>query len=142
MTPPERPTGGVVPFLTIRDGRAEEAVAFYAEAFSAIEVERNPTPDGGKLMQASLKLNGGWIMLADDFPEFRGRPTAPPAATMLHLAVEDADAAWTKALAAGATVEMPIADMFWGDRYGQLRDPFGHAWSVGSPLERGPLRRG
>ena len=55
---------------------------------------------------------------------------------MLHLAVEDADAAWAKALAAGATVEMPIADMFWGDRYGQLRDPFGHLWSVGSPLRR------
>ena len=136
MTEPERPRTGVVPFLTIRDGKAAEALAFYAKAFGAIEVERNPTPDGSKLMQASMKLNDGWIMLADDFPEFRGRPSDPPGATMLHLAVADADASWEKALEAGATVEMPIADQFWGDRYGQVRDPFGHLWSVGSPLKR------
>ena len=68
MTEPERPRTGVVPFLTIRDGKAQEALAFYADAFGASEVERNPTPDGSKLMQASMKLNDGWIMLADDFP--------------------------------------------------------------------------
>ncbi len=137
MTTPERPRNGVVPFLAIRDGRGTEALTFYATAFGAVEVERNPAQDGKRLMQASMKVNGGWIMLADVFPEWTGRAAEPPGGVMVHLAVPDADAAWARAVAAGATVEHPIADQFWGDRYGQLRDPFGHVWSVASPLKAG-----
>ena len=135
MTTPERPLTGVVPFLAIRDGRGTEALAFYAAAFGAEEVERNPAPDGRRLMQASMKVNGGWIMLADVFPEWSGRAPEPPTGVVVHLAVPDADEAWARALAAGAAVEHAISDQFWGDRYGQLRDPFGHVWSVASPLK-------
>ena len=72
-------------------------------------------------------------MLSDEFPEYHA-PSPPPAAVMLHLQVPDADAAFARAVEAGATVTMPLADMFWGDRYGQVRDPFGHGWSIGAPL--------
>ncbi len=134
MQTPERPTNGVIPFLTIRDGRATEALAFYAAAFGAVEKERNLTPDGSKLMHASMVLNGGWLMMADDFPEFRGAPSSPPASVMMHLVVPDADAVYERALGAGAAVEMAISDQFWGDRYGQVRDPFGHVWGISTPL--------
>ena len=130
---PERPTTGITPFLAIGGGRAEEALAFYARAFAAGTVERNVAADGKRLMQASIKLNNGWVMLADEFPE-HGMVAAPPASVTLHLQVDDADAWFTRAAEAGCTITMPIADQFWGDRYGRLEDPFGHAWSIGSPL--------
>ncbi|HEX4768476.1 MAG TPA: VOC family protein [Lichenihabitans sp.] len=134
---PERPRDGVTPFLTIADGRGSEALEFYGRAFGGDIVERNPAEDGKRLMQASLRINGGWVMLSDEFPEWMGgRVTPPPAAVTLHLQVDDADRWWARALDAGATVAMPIADQFWGDRYGQLRDPFGHTWSIGSPIGR------
>ena len=79
MPHPERPRTGIVPFLAIRDGRAAEALAFYAAAFGAEEVERNLAPDGRRLMQASMTINGGWIMLADEFPEWSGTAPVPPA---------------------------------------------------------------
>ncbi len=135
MTSPERPRTGLIPFLSIPDGRAVEALAFYAAAFGAEEVERNVAPDGRRLMQASMKINGAWIMLADEFPEWSGRSSVQAAGVVLHLPVEDADAAWARALAAGASVAHAIADQFWGDRYGQLRDPFGQTWAVASPLK-------
>lgn len=97
-------------------------------------IERNLAQDGKRLMQASAKINGGWIMLSDDFPEMGFTAPAPGAVTM-HLQVDDADAWWRRALDAGATVAMEIGDQFWGDRYGQLKDPFGHTWSVGSPIK-------
>ena len=131
---PERPKAGVTAFLTIAGGQGEAALAFYERAFGAEVIERNIANDGKRLMQASAKLNGGWIMLSDEFPEM-GHATPPPAAVTLHLQVEDADAAWRRALDAGATVTMEISDQFWGDRYGQLKDPFGHRWSLGSRLK-------
>ncbi len=135
---PRRPRDGITPFLTIADGRAREAVDFYAKAFGAEVTETHPTPDGSKLMQAGLFLNGGFVMLSDDFPEFRGGQAAPPpAAVIMHLQVADADRTWERALAAGATVAMPLGDQFWGDRYGQLTDPFGHRWSIGGPIPKG-----
>ena len=130
---PERPTTGVTPFLTILDGRGEEALAFYAEAFGGQPVERNVANDGKRLMQASMKINGAWIMMSDTFPEF-GHVAHPPASVVLHLQVDDANRWFQRALDAGCTVAMPIGDQFWGDRYGQLSDPFGHTWSIGSPL--------
>ena len=134
MDTPERPTTGITPFLAIGDRRGKEALDVYARAFGAQEVERNLAEDGERLLQASMKLNGGWIMLSDEFPE-HGHKAAPPASVGLHLAVDDADRWFARALEAGCTATMPLQDMFWGDRYGQLKDPFGHSWSIGAPLK-------
>ena len=134
MADVERPTTGITPFLAIRDRRAKEALAFYEKAFGAETVEQNPAQDGERLMQASLKINGGWIMLADEFPEHGFKADAPASVT-LHLQVPDGDVAYERAVKAGCTVRMPIADQFWGDRYGQVIDPFGHSWSVGGPIK-------
>ncbi|PWG02391.1 VOC family protein [Sphingosinicella humi] len=125
---------GVTPYLTIGGGRANEAVDFYKRAFDAEELGRHPADDGKRLMHAHLSVNGADLMLSDDFPEFHGGGAAPaPAGVKIHLAVEDADQAWSRAVGAGAEVTMPLADQFWGDRYGQLKDPFGHRWSIGAP---------
>lgn len=126
---------GVLPHLTIRDGRAAEAIDFYKAAFGAEEVARMPG-ESGKLMHANLTINGGTLMLNDDFPEMMdGKETPPPAAVTLHIEVADADAAWERALAAGAAVRFPLDNQFWGQRYGQLTDPFGHCWSIGGPVK-------
>ena len=122
---------GVIAHLMIPDGRAAEAIDFYKAAFGAHEKTRNEGP-GGRLMHAHLTVNGGPLLLHDDFPEMHGdSPADPPSGTTLHLQVDDADAAWARALEAGCTVRFPLADQFWGDRYGQLDDPFGHRWSIG-----------
>lgn len=137
------PTAGVTPHLTILDRRALEAVAFYEKAFGA-EQAMPPhlagavpgmAEDDDRVMHAHLKINGGSLMLNDAFPEYtqdKSDRDAIPAHTTLHLQVDDADAWFERAVAAGATVTMPLDDMFWGDRYGQLKDPFGHSWSIGS----------
>ena len=130
---PERPATGITPFLAIGGGRAAEALAFYERVFGAQVIERNLAQDGKRLMQASLKLNNGWVMLSDDFPE-HGFTAAPPASVTLHLQVDNADTWYTRAVEAGCTVKMAIADQFWGDRYGAVIDPFGHSWSIGSRL--------
>ena len=124
---------GVVPHLMIPDGRAAEAIDVYALAFGAEEKGRNLADDGRRLLHVQLAVNGGMLLLHDDFPEMRGgQPSPPPSGTTLHLQVDDADAAWARALAAGCTVRFALADQFWGDRYGQVTDPFGHVWSIGS----------
>jgi PhnB protein len=133
---PERPSTGVTPFLSIRDGQGEEALAFYQRAFAAEVVERNLAQDGRRLMQASLRINSGWVMLSDEFPEM-GHKAAPPASVTLHLQVDDADAWWARALEAGAQAGIPLADQFWGDRYGSVKDPFGHSWSIGAAIKGG-----
>jgi PhnB protein len=89
--------------------------------------------DGKRIMHAHLRLNGGSLMLNDDFPEYGGGRPAPNSAITLHLQVTDADALFNQALDAGATETMKLQDQFWGDRYGQLRDPFGVTWSIGAP---------
>jgi len=132
----ERPVSGVTPFLTIRERRSAEALAFYARAFAAQIMERNVAEDGQRLMQASLRINGGWIMLSDEFPEWRGHAEPPPQGVTLHLQVDDADRWAERAVAAGALLTMKVGDQFWGDRYGQVSDPFGHRWSIGSPIRR------
>lgn len=121
----------VTPFLTLKE--AEKLIKFYEKAFDAKVMERHNTPDG-KIMHAVIKIGDSYIMLADEFPEY-GCGTAAPVSlkgttAMLHLYVEDVDAAFKKAVAAGAKVQMPVADMFWGDRYGQVEDPSGHLWSL------------
>ena len=135
--PDQGPATGLTPHLTIRDRRGGEAVEFYRRAFAA---EPAMTPllaeDGARIVHAHLRINGGSLMLADDWPEMRGgMASAPPASVTLHLQVDDADAWFARAVAAGATAVMPPQDMFWGDRYGQLCDPFGHTWAIGAPIE-------
>jgi PhnB protein len=128
------PEGGVTAHISIPDRRGAEAVEFYKAAFGARELARMASEDG-RLMHAHLLINRGSLMLHDEFPEYVGpdEPTGPYHGCTLHLQVADADAVWNGALAAGAAVVMPLEDQFWGDRYGVLRDPFGHRWSVGAP---------
>lgn len=132
----QSPAGGVTAHITIGDGRASEAIGFYKAAFGAEEATRHLADDGERIMHAHLNLNGGSLMLNDDFPEFReGEAAQPSAATTLHLEVPDADAAWDRAVDAGAKVQMPLDDQFWGARYGQVEDPFGYRWSIGGPVK-------
>lgn len=134
--PDQGPTNGVTAHLTIGDRRAAEAIRFYKAAFAAEEaMPPHLADDGQRIMHSHLRINGGSVMLNDDFPEYMGGPTPPPAAVTLHLQVDDADAWFERATEAGATVAMPLADQFWGDRYGQVRDPFGHRWSIGGPVK-------
>lgn len=110
---------------------ASDAIAFYRKAFDAQELARLPGP-GGKVMHAAIRIGDSVVMLMDDFPEWGslGPKALKGTPVTLHLYVEDVDAAIKQAVAAGAQVTMPAADMFWGDRYGQLKDPFGHSWSL------------
>lgn len=110
---------------------APDAIEFYKKAFGAVEIARLPGPDG-KIMHAELRIGDSPIMLAQDYPEFgsRGPLALKGTSVVIHLYVPDADAAWAQALDAGARPLMPLSDMFWGDRYGQVEDPFGHRWSI------------
>lgn len=121
----------VTPYLVVSNG--EHAIAFYKKAFGAEELYRMPAPDGRRLLHATLTIGGSQVMLCDEFPEYggnRGPDMMGGTSVTIHLWVADADKAFAQATAAGAIVIMPLADMFWGDRYGKLRDPFGHEWSI------------
>jgi PhnB protein len=114
---------------------AAEAIEFYKRAFGAVETARLPGPQG-KLAHAMIRIGDSVVMLVDEFPE-RGAlsPTALKGSPVtIHLYVDDVDATVERAVKAGAKITMPVADMFWGDRYGQLVDPFGHHWSVGTHI--------
>ncbi|WP_244815923.1 VOC family protein [Caballeronia sp. Lep1P3] len=110
---------------------AAEAIEFYKRAFGAVELGRMPGRDG-KLMHAMVRIGDSALMLVDEHPNFGmlGAAAFKGSPVTIHLYVEDADATVKQAEAAGARVTMPVADMFWGDRYGRLEDPFGHQWSV------------
>ena len=124
-----RPTpSGVVPYLSL-DG-ATEAAAFYVRAFGAQEVGAIPPDEKGRTMHIYLVVNGGALMLSDFYPEY-GVPKVAPQGYTLHLQVDDIDKWFDRAVEAGATVAMAVHDAFWGDRYGQLRDPFGVTWAIG-----------
>jgi uncharacterized glyoxalase superfamily protein PhnB len=112
---------------------AAEAIEFYKKAFDAVELARLPGPQG-KLMHAMIRIGDSAVMLVDEFPEMGAlSPTSLKGSPVtIHLYVEDVDATVARAVKAGAKITMPVADMFWGDRYGQLVDPFGHRWSVGT----------
>lgn len=111
---------------------AADAIEFYKRAFGAEEMMRMPMPgDPSKLMHAAIRIGDSIVMIADEFAGCAAPASDGAAAQVtLHLYVADADATITQAVAAGAKVTMPAADMFWGDRYGQVVDPFGHRWSV------------
>lgn len=125
----------ITPYLIVKG--ADEAIEFYKKAFGAEELFRMPGPDGRGVMHAELRIGDSIIMLADESPDrgYLGPLTRGGATSSLLLYVEDADASFARAIAAGATEKMPVSDMFWGDRYGQVRDPFGHDWSIATHTE-------
>ena len=114
---------------------AANAIEFYKKAFNAMEEGRLPGPNG-KLMHALIRIEGSAVMLVDEMPEWGalGPKSLKGSPVTIHLYVADVDAFVKRAVAAGARITMPIADQFWGDRYGQLEDPFGHRWSVGTHI--------
>ena len=127
----------ITPHIVVQG--AARAATFYRDAFGAKEIERIPVPDG-RLMSVQLRIGDSLIHLADEFPEMG--VLAPPSiggtAVVLALDVADAEAAFAQAVAAGAEVRQPLQDMFWGDRHGQLDDPFGHRWNVDQHLQDVP----
>jgi len=121
------------PYLVVSNAAA--AIDFYKRAFGAVELARHAAPGTDKIMHAHLVVNGGHVMLSDDFSSLHGGRSETPESlggspVTFNLQVGDANTAWDKAVAEGATVTMPLADQFWGDRHGQLQDPFGHKWSI------------
>lgn len=112
-----------------------DAIEFYKKAFNAVEMLRLPGPDG-KLIHACLQIGDSAVMLADEMRAWSsfGPKTLKGTSVTIHLQVDDVDAAFEQAVSAGATVKMPVADMFWGDRYGLLEDPFGHQWSIATHI--------
>jgi uncharacterized glyoxalase superfamily protein PhnB len=129
---------GLIPHLVCDTCAA--AIDFYKQAFGAEELHRMPGPDGKRLMHAAIRLGSSIVFLVDDFPEFCDGKSETPKALQgtpvtLHRYVANCDAAIEKAQAAGATVVMPAMDMFWGDRYGVVVDPFGHKWSFATHLK-------
>ncbi len=123
----------LMPHLTCRD--CSKAIDFYTAAFGAEEMMRLPGPDG-RLLHASVRLNGAMVMLVDEYPEMGGVSPLALGGTpvTLHLMVDDVDAAAARAVKAGGELVMPVADQFWGDRYGVVKDPFGHMWSIATPI--------
>jgi uncharacterized glyoxalase superfamily protein PhnB len=133
QTTPEPVLGGIVPYLQV-DG-AVKAAQFYERAFGARIAGIHPPDEQGRTMHVHLHLNGSSLMLSDPYPE-HGHPLEKPQGFSLMLMVPDIDARFAHAVAEGAEAVMPPADMFWGDRYGQLRDPFGVLWAMNSPIAR------
>ena len=127
--PLKEETYPVIPHL-VCDGAAS-AIEFYKKAFGAEEQVRLAGPDG-KLMHACIHINGAPVFLVDEFPDFgsHGPKALKGSPVSVHLTVKDVDAFAKRAVDAGAKITLPVADMFWGDRYGQLEDPFGHRWSI------------
>ena len=112
------------------------AIDWYTRALGAHELLRNAAPDGTSIMHAELLLGDSRFFVVDEFPGSMVSPaTLGGTAVTLHLYVRDVDALFGRAVDAGATVLMPVADQFWGDRYGMLKDPFGHRWSIASRIE-------
>jgi PhnB protein len=127
----------IVPHIVVQD--ANRAAAFYRDAFGAEELSRIPTPDG-RLMSVQLRIGDGLLHISDEFLELG--VVAPPSiggtSVVLALDVADAEAVFAQAVAAGADIRQPVNDMFWGDRHGQLEDPFGHRWNISQHLRDVP----
>lgn len=130
----QRPMG-VTPHLFVRD--TDAAVAFYRTAFGAAELLRNSLPDG-RVLFVELAVGPARLLLSEETPSLNALapPTIGGSPVLLHVEVEDPDAVARRAVDAGAVVEMPVQEMFWGERYGVLRDPFGHRWAVSTAREQ------
>jgi uncharacterized glyoxalase superfamily protein PhnB len=125
----------VTPCIVV--GQADQAIAFYKSAFGAEELFRTTCGTSGDIINAKLRIGDSMVMLSDEFPLNRYRAPGhdrPPAVT-IHLYVEDVEKVFAQAIEAGATVTVPLGNAFWGDRCGQLRDPFGHVWTVATHIE-------
>ena len=136
-TPKVKPIPDGMPAITphLVCAGAADAIAFYKKAFGAEETGRLPG-GGGKLMHASIKIFGAPVFLVDEMPDYgvHGPLALKGSSVTIHLSVENADAVFARAVKAGATVAMPMADMFWGARYGIVTDPFGHKWSIATQI--------
>src|SRR5215470_17353826 len=123
----------VTPALTVKGGA--KAIDFYKKAFGAEEIMRMDGPNGA-IMHAEIKIGDSIIMLGDEYPDFGHKAPLPNhCSSSLHLYVPDVDKAFKRAVDAGCTVKMPVMDMFWGDRYGKVTDPFGHVWGIATHKE-------
>lgn len=123
----------VTPTIIVKGGA--KAIEFYKKAFGAEEVMSIPGPNG-MVMHAEIRIGDSIIMLSDEWPEYGAKAPAPDHwSSSLHLYVSDVDKAFQRAVDAGCSVRMPVADMFWGDRYGKVVDPFGHQWGLATHKE-------
>lgn len=113
------------------------AMEFYKQAFGATEEMRMTGPEG-RMMHAAMRFGDSMLMLMDEFPEWgaKGPKLLGGTPVTIHMIVDDVDAVFARAIDAGAKVVMPVADQFWGDRYGILEDPWGHSWSIATPGEK------
>ena len=133
-------TQRIIPYLTVKGGA--DAIAFYTKAFGAIEAKRQTADDGKRLMHAVLTINGGTVMLADEFPERGGTPaptpgkSTPVAVSITYDTAGEVDATFDRALAAGAKARRSPTDMFWGGRFAVIEDPFGHRWMLSAPFDQ------
>ena len=124
----------VTPYLTVNNG--SEAIEFYKRALGAKELLRHATPDG-KILNAQIRIGDSIVMLSDEFP---GSDTRSPASlgtstVTLHIYTKDVNKLWEQAIAAGARILMPLSNQFWGERYGQITDPYGHRWSLSQQVK-------
>ncbi len=131
----------IVPYLTVEGGL--EAIRYYEEAFDAVTVTVMMAEDGKRVMHAELEVLDCPLMLADSFAEMGGSTSAPGTAGGTSVTIhfdfkkpKQVDRAVEQAVKAGASIVMPVQDMFWGARYGRIRDPFGHVWSFNAPLKK------
>lgn len=125
---------GVIAYLSVRG--ASDAIAWYTRALGAQEMMRMAEDGGTRLMHAHVRINDGDVFLSDEFEEYESsRLGDGPRGVTMFLGVDDADTWYNRAVEAGATVRMPIADQFWGDRFGEVVDPFGHGWAFASPIK-------
>jgi uncharacterized glyoxalase superfamily protein PhnB len=127
----------ITPHIVVQG--AERAAAFYRDALNAEEIRRIPTPDG-RLMSLQLRIGDAYVYLADEFPEMGvlAPPSVGGTSVVLALEVDDAEAVFAQAVAAGAEVRQPLAEVFWGDLHGQFDDPFGHRWNISQHLRDVP----
>jgi PhnB protein len=134
----------IIPHLTVRNGLA--ALEFYERALGAKVVSKQMAENDARLVHGVLALHGGYFFVYDEFPEWDGGATRAPecagcSTVAIHLHFSDAeiaDACYDRAVAAGAAPIIDMGDKEWGERYGRLRDPFGHVWSFGAPIRNGP----
>jgi PhnB protein len=124
----------ITPQLAVKG--VASAIDWYTKALGANELLRHPAPDGTSIMHSELLLGDSRFFVVDEFPDSMASPSSLGGTSVtLHLYVQDVDALFNRAVEAGAQVLLPVADQFWGDRYGMIRDPFGHRWSIASRLE-------
>ena len=124
----------VTPYLIVKDVAA--AIDWYSKAFGAEDILRMTAPDGKNILHAEIKIGDSHVMLGEENPEWQSKGPKMLGGTpvTLHIYVEDVDTAFQKAVDAGAEATMPVADQFWGDRYGKITDPYGHHWSIGTHI--------